>query len=123
MICPSNPYLSVAPILAVQGVRERIESFEGDRIAVSPIVGGRALKGPAAKLLEELGEDVSCVGVARQYVGLCDVFVVDEVDRDLVDDVQRLGMRALAMPTVMNSDDDKVELARRILSAAQVAVG
>ena len=77
VICPSNPFLSVEPILAVPGIRERISSFKGCRMAVSPIVGGQALRGPAAKLLEELGHDVSCVGVARHYQGLCDIFVID----------------------------------------------
>ncbi len=118
IFCPSNPYLSVAPILSVQGVRERIENFQGPRLAVSPIVGGQALKGPAAKILEELGEDVSCVGVARQYVGLCDTFVIDELDRDLADEVRDLGMDVLVLNTIMNNNRDKVELARNLLTAA-----
>ena len=117
IFCPSNPYLSVAPILSMGGVRERIESFEGHRLAVSPIVGGQALKGPAAKLLSELGEDVSCVGVARQYVGLCDTFVIDELDRDLAGDVRALGMEVLVLNTIMNNNSDKVELARNLLAA------
>lgn len=117
IFCPSNPYLSVAPILSMTGVRERIESFQGHRLAVSPIVGGQALKGPAAKLLSELGEDVSCVGVARQYVGLCDTFVIDELDRDLAGDVRALGMEVLVLNTIMNNNRDKVELARNLLGA------
>ncbi len=117
VFCPSNPYLSIAPILSVPGVRQRIESFNGPRVAVSPIVGGQALKGPAAKLLAELGEDVSCVGVARQYVGLCDIFVIDELDRDLADDVRALGMDALVLNTIMNNNKDRVELARNLLAA------
>ena len=118
VVCPSNPYLSVAPILSVPGVRERIEAFDGVRVAVSPIVGGEALKGPAAKLLEEMGEDVSCVGVARQYAGLCDIFVLDEVDRHLADEVSALGMEALVLDTVMTTDEDKTRLAREIAAAA-----
>ena len=121
IFCPSNPYLSVAPILSIPAVRKRIENFKGPRLAVSPIVGGQALKGPAAKILEELGEDVSCTGVARQYVGLCDVFVIDELDRDLADDVRDLGMEAIVMNTIMNSSRDKVELARNLLKAATEA--
>ena len=117
IFCPSNPYLSVAPILSIPGVRKRIEDFEGLRLAVSPIVGGQALKGPAAKILAELGEDVSCIGVARQYVGLCDVFVIDELDRDLADDVRDLGMDSIVMNTIMNNNRDKVELARNLLKA------
>ena len=118
VICPSNPYLSVAPILSIPGVRRRIEGLSSVRIAVSPIVGGRALKGPAAKMLSELGEDVSCVGVARQYVGLCDVFVIDEVDRGFSDDIRSLGMEAAVLDTVMKTDDDKVVLARSVLDIA-----
>ena len=116
IFCPSNPYLSVAPILSIPGVRKHIEDFRGPRLAVSPIVGGQALKGPAAKILEELGEDVSCIGVARQYVGL-----IDELDRDLADDVRNLGMEAVVMNTIMNNNRDKVELARNLMKAATEA--
>ncbi len=117
IVCPSNPYLSIAPMLAVPRARAAIESFAGVKIAVSPIVGGQALRGPAAKLLSELGEDVSCVGVARQYVGLCDVFVIDQIDAHLSPDIRALGMRPLVTNTVMETEADKIELARRILDA------
>ncbi len=116
---PSNPFLSVAPILAVNGVREAVSSFNGPRIAVSPIVGGEALRGPAAKLLEELGHDVSCVGVARQYTGVCDVFVIDEVDEAHAPAIERLGLRAETAPTVMETEWDKTRLAMRILDIAE----
>ena len=114
VFCPSNPFISVAPILAVQGVRRAIEGFQGLRVAVSPIVGGQAIKGPAAKLLHELGHDVSCVGVARQYVGLCDVFIIDNQDRHLAQEIEQLGMRVEIMDTIMNAYEDKVRLARMI---------
>ena len=114
VFCPSNPFLSIAPILALQGVRERIASFSGIRLAVSPIVGGEALRGPAAKLLAELGHDVSCLGVASQYRDLCDIFVVDEVDRHHSDGISSLGMRVEVAPTVMDTDEDKVRLATQI---------
>ncbi len=114
VFCPSNPFLSIAPILEVPGMRESIESFSGTRLVVSPIVGGEALRGPAAKLLEELGHDVSCVGVAEQYRGLCDVFVIDELDRCLAGAIDALGMRAEVAPTVMITEKDKVRLASHI---------
>ena len=117
VICPSNPYLSVAPMLAVPGVRAAVERFRGPRIAVSPIVGGEAIRGPAAKLLRELGADASCVGVARQYAGLCDIFVIDEVDARLAGDVRALGMEALVAQTVMRGEGDKIRLAREVLDA------
>ena len=119
--CPSNPMLSIAPILAVRGVESAIRSFDGVRVAVSPIVGGKAIRGPAAKLLAELGEDVSCVGVARRYMGLCDVFVLDESDRRHADEVRSLGMEPVVLDTIMNSNDDKVALARSILDVAGVS--
>jgi len=112
VFCPSNPFLSVAPILSVPGVRERIASFRGPRVAVSPIVGGAALRGPAAKLLQELGLPVSSVGVAQQYQGLCDVFVLDQQDAGLAEDVRSLGMEPQVADTIMESDEDKERLAR-----------
>ena len=122
VFAPSNPFLSVAPILAVQGVREAIRlNSLGPRIAVSPIVGGEALRGPAAKLLEELGHDVSCVGVAQQYVGICDVFVIDEVDEAQAPAIERLGMEVETAQTVMETDWDKTRLAMRILEIAESA--
>lgn len=114
VFCPSNPFLSIAPILAVPGVRDRIEAFPGKRIAVSPIIGGQALRGPAAKLLGELGHDVSCVGVAKEYSGICDLFVIDEVDLRHADAINGLGIRAEVAQTVMEVDEDKVALANRI---------
>ena len=119
--CPSNPMLSVAPILAVPGVERAIRDFSGARVAVSPIVGGKAVRGPAAKLMAELGEDVSCVGVARRYAGLCDVFVIDEVDRNLAPEVRALGMEAVVLDTIMNDEADKVALASGVLDAVGYA--
>ena len=116
VFCPSNPFLSIDPILAIPGVRQHIEEFNGPRLAVSPIVGGRALRGPAAKLLGELGHDVSCVGVASWYRGLCDMFLVHEADRAHLGAIEGLGMRAEAADTVMVTDEDKVALAKRVLS-------
>lgn len=121
LYCPSNPMVSVGPILALPGVRDALSSFSGVRIAVSPIVGGRALRGPAAKMMAELGEEVSCVGVARRYRGLCDVMVIDEEDRGQVPAIEALGMRAVVTNTVMRTDDDKVTLARGVLRLVEGA--
>ena len=116
VFCPSNPFLSVDPILAVPGVRKKIENFRGARVAVSPIVGGEAIKGPAGKILRELGHEVSCVGVAKRYVDLCDVFIIDNVDADLASTIEKLGMRVVVTNTIMNNDQEKRTLAREILS-------
>lgn len=117
VFCPSNPYLSVAPILEVSGVRERIQGFRGRRLAVSPIVGGDAIRGPAAKLMSEFGIQPSCVDVAKGYVGLCDIFVIDEVDSGHADEIEALGMDVLVCSTVMTSEEDKIALAREVLDA------
>lgn len=116
VFCPSNPMVSIGPVLAVGGVRDAIASSGGPRIAISPIVGGAALNGPAAKMMAELGEEVSCVGVARRYRGLCDVMVIDRVDAHLSGAIAALGMRAHVTNTVMTADADKEALARDVLA-------
>lgn len=123
VFCPSNPLVSIGPVLAVPGVHDAIAAFRGPRVAVSPIVGGQALKGPAAKMLEELGEAVSCVGIARRYMGLCDALVIDTVDSAESAAIEALGMRAVVTNTVMSNDEDKVALAREIVRLAEVSVG
>ena len=116
VFCPSNPFLSIDPILAGPGVREKIKGFQGPRIAVSPIVGGEAIKGPSGKILEELGHEVSCVGVAKRYVDICDIFIIDRMDAHLATLIEKLGMRVVVTNTIMGSDEEKRKLAQEILS-------
>ncbi len=115
VFCPSNPHLSVVPILAIPGVRDAIAGHSGCRIAVSPIVGGDAVRGPAGKIMGELGAEVSAVGVAKEYRGLCDVLVVDRQDAGLSDAILSIGISAAVTDTIMQTDDDKIGLARWIL--------
>jgi LPPG:FO 2-phospho-L-lactate transferase len=117
VFCPSNPFLSVGPILAVPGVRKQLERAHPSRlrVAVSPIVGGAAVRGPAAKIMAELGHEVSCVGVARQYQGLCDVFLIDHQDAHLAPAIGELGMRPLVASIIMRTEEDKIALAELIL--------
>lgn len=117
VFCPSNPYLSVGPILAVPSVRRKLAEMSSRqlRVAVSPIVGGVAIKGPAAKIMAELGREVSCVGVAQSYQGICDVLVIDQQDAHLAPEIERMGLKPLVSPTIMNTEADKIALARRIL--------
>jgi len=120
VICPSNPLVSIGPILAVPGIRDAIGAARrgGARVAaVSPIVDGRALRGPADRMLAELGEEVSALGVARRYAGLVDAFVIDEADAALAPAVEELGMRAIVAPTVMTDDPSRAALARVVLAA------
>lgn len=118
VFAPSNPIVSVGPILALPVVRETIAAAPVPRIAVSPIVAGRALRGPADRMLVSLGHESSALGVARLYIGLVDTFILDDADRPLVPAIEELGMRTLAAPTVMVSEDDRVSLARRVLEVA-----
>ena len=116
VLCPSNPIVSLGPILAVPGLRDALRAAPGARVAVSPIVGGRALKGPADRMLAGLGYDVSPVGVARLYADFLDGFVLDQVDAALAPQVAALGVRALVTQTVMGDAGDRRRLAEEVLA-------
>ena len=118
VFCPSNPYLSIGPILAVPGMRDWIAARRVPIIAVSPIVGGAAVKGPAGKIMAELGLPVSAAAVARHYGGLIDALIVDEADADLVDEIAAAGIRPHVAPSVMRSVDERIALARICLALA-----
>jgi LPPG:FO 2-phospho-L-lactate transferase len=118
VIAPSNPIVSIGPILAIPGMTEALRGSRAVRVAVSPIIGGRALKGPADRMLASLGHEVSALGVARLYAGLVDRFVLDEQDAVLAASIQALGMSADVLPTVMETDEHRARLAAAILSAS-----
>ena len=115
IFCPSNPVVSIAPILAVPGMRELLANSPAPKVAVSPIVGGRALKGPADRMLDSLGYEVSVTGVARIYEGLLDGFVMDRADEGEEAGVSALGMRVLSTDAVMRDEEDRERLAREVL--------
>ncbi len=117
VIAPSNPFVSIDPLLQVEGVRAAIEAARAPRVAVSPIVGGQAIKGPAAAMLEALGHEVSAFGVARLYAGLVDWYVLDEQDAALAGAVEALGMRVHVTDTMMTGPERRAALARSVLSA------
>ncbi len=117
VIAPSNPLISIDPILAIPGIREAFQARKGRVIAISPIVAGKALKGPAAKMLEELGIGASAAAVARHYRDLIDAFVVDEQDRELAPQIEQFGLSVIVTDTIMNSLEDKVRLARVVVEA------
>lgn len=119
IICPSNPIVSIGPILAVPLMRDLLEESPAPKIAVSPIVGGKALKGPADKMLLSLGHESSALGVARLYEGLVQGFVIDAVDAPLQAAIEDLGMRVLVTGTVMHSDADRARLATEVLAFAR----
>lgn len=116
VVPPSNPLLSIGPILAIDAIREALADATAVRVAVSPIVGGRALKGPADLLMASLGHDVSALGVARIVAGLVDLFVLDERDAGLSDAIAAEGVRPLVLDTLMRSPEDAARLAKAILA-------
>ena len=119
ILAPSNPFVSIGPILGVAGVREALSTTAAVRAAISPIIAGQVVKGPAAKMMTTLGYEVSALGVAKIYAGLIDLFVLDEQDRALAPAVEALGMRCLVTDTMMTSMERKTELAREVVAAAR----
>ena len=116
VICPSNPALSVQPIIEVAGMKERLESFSGLRVAVSPIVGNDAVRGPAGRIMAGLGQEVSAVGVARAYRDFCDVLVIDHQDEVLAPAVAEAGLQPVVTNTIMESLQGRIDLAQTILA-------
>lgn len=123
VLCPSNPFLSLRPILALPGVREGL-TMPGTtgpgtagrlRVAVSPIVGGAAVRGPAAKIMAELGHEATSLGVARLYRDICDLFLIDEQDDHLAPAIAGLGLQPVVAPIILETERDKITLARLIL--------
>ncbi|MCA1691639.1 MAG: 2-phospho-L-lactate transferase [Actinobacteria bacterium] len=118
VICPSNPLVSIAPILAVPGLRSALARRRDRVVAVSPIVAGAALKGPADRLLAEMGHEVSVVGVARLYAALAATVVVDSADAHLATAVESEGVRCVVTPAVMHGLPEATALAEAVLAAA-----
>ena len=117
LICPSNPVISIGPILAVPGVRDVLIRRRERVVGVSPIIGGAPVKGPADRLMRPLGIEVSCVGVAREYSDVCGTLVIDAVDEDRAREVEAAGVRAVVADTLMRSPEVAAGLARRTLEA------
>lgn len=116
VISPSNPLISIGPILAVPGVREALRKRRADVVAVCPLVGGKSLKGPSDKMMAELGYEVSAAGAALLYRDICANFVVDETDETASAKIEALGMRPVVRPTVMKTVEDKERLASAVLA-------
>jgi len=116
VFCPSNPLVSIGPILAVPGLRDLLAAAPGPRVGVSPIVGGQAIRGPAAEMLATLGHEASAFGVAQLYAGLLDGLVIDEADAALAARIAGLGMQVRVAQTVMQDENDRETLARVVLA-------
>ncbi len=122
LIAPSNPLVSIGSILAVPGIHDVLHETSGMIVAVSPIVGGAPIKGPADKLMRGMKMDVSAVGVARCYRDFLDVMVIDEQDAHLTEAIEDLGIPTVVTNTIMDSSEAKAALARRVLQAANIHV-
>jgi len=116
LICPSNPLISIGPILAVPGVREMLWQRRDRVVAVSPLVGGKSLKGPSDRMLAECLIDPTSCGVAHLYQDIASVMVIDPADAGLCPDIEQQGVRPVLMPSVMRNDAEKERLARGVLS-------
>jgi LPPG:FO 2-phospho-L-lactate transferase len=115
VLCPSNPVVSIGPILAVPGMRGALEVSGTPRVAVSPIVGGLALKGPADRMLASMGHEVSAAGVARMYEGLLEGMVIDRIDEEERSGIEAIGTRVLVTGAIMRDAPDRARLAREVL--------
>ena len=123
VVCPSNPIVSIGPVLAVPGVAEAVAARRDRVVAVSPIIAGKALKGPADRLLAELGHEPSVIGVARLWAPWAATLVIDTADADLAAGVEEAGVRAVVAPTIMSGPAESEALARVVLGAAPAARG
>jgi LPPG:FO 2-phospho-L-lactate transferase len=119
VVCPSNPIVSIGPVLAVPGVADALATRRRDVVAVSPIIAGAALKGPADRLMAELGHDRTVVGVARLYADVVGTLVVDEADADSADAVEACGVRCVVAPTVMHTAEHAATLAAILLDSGR----
>ena len=119
ILCPSNPILSIGPMLAIPKIREALSRSNGRIVGVSPIVGGKALKGPLDKLMESLGLEVSPLGVAQLYRGFLEGFVIDDVDKSSRSRIEKLGMKVATTNTIMDSDEAKTRLAKDTIALAE----
>lgn len=116
IIAPSNPILSIGPILSLKGVREAMRSTRAFRIGVTPLIGGKAVKGPADRLLAEMGLEPTAVSVAKLYSGILDLFIIDEVDAELSREVTKHVPKCAVTNTLMQSKQDRINLAKFILT-------
>jgi LPPG:FO 2-phospho-L-lactate transferase len=120
IVAPSNPFVSIGTILSVPGVRNAVLSTDAPVVGISPIVGGAAVKGPAARMMDDLGHEVSALGVARIYRDFLDVMIIDEQDRMLKNKVEGLGIRAVVTDTIMSSLQKKISLSHTVLKALEL---
>jgi len=123
VVCPSNPLISIGPILAVPGVVDLLKETKAPVVAISPIVGGASLKGPSDRMMADLKMDVSALQVSRIYAGLIDAFIIDQADEAAGPEMERAGLRVFVTDTVMKNADKKLELAKFTLAVVEQMIG
>jgi len=116
IICPSNPIVSIGPIISIKGVKEALSEAKAKIVAISPIVRGAPIKGPADKLMKGLGIEVSALGVAKIYKDFLDIFIIDSVDENLKSEIESLGIKVHVTNTIMKTLEDKIKLAKETLN-------
>jgi len=119
IVCPSNPYLSIDPILSIKEIKSYIQSSTAPVVAVSPIVAGKALRGPAAKIMNEMGIPVSVISIAQHYQPLIDGLIIDKRDKMMASEIQSMGIQVEVTNTIMNTDADKIQLAQDLVAFSQ----
>jgi len=119
ILAPSNPFVSIGTILAVPGIKDALKKTKAKIAAVSPIIKGRTIKGPAAAMMQSMGMEASAVGIAKQYRDFLDVLIIDSEDKDLRNDIDKLGIKPIVTNTIMNSKETKKDLAKIILKTVQ----
>jgi LPPG:FO 2-phospho-L-lactate transferase len=120
ILAPSNPFVSLGPILQLSGVRAALKAVRSRVAAISPIVGGKSVKGPAGAMMRGLGHEISPRGVARMYQDFTGLFVLDQIDRGYLESIRQLGMEAVATDTIMTSPSKAARLADVVLGTIGV---
>ena len=118
IICPSNPVVSIGPILSVKNVRRALKKTKAKIVAISPIIRGAPLKGPADKLMRGLGLEVSAYSVANLYRDFIDIFIIDNMDKDEEERIEKLGLKVVVTNTIMKTLQDKIRLAKTTIKSA-----
>jgi len=116
IVCPSNPIVSIGAILAVRGIKSALRKTTGKVVGISPIIGGKTVKGPADKLMKAVGIEASALGVAECYNGFLDTLIIDRLDRELAPDIKATGVKPIVTNTLMKTMADKVRLAKVAIS-------
>ena len=115
VICPSNPYLSIDPILSIPRIKKLIQNLKKPRIAISPIVDGDSIKGPTSKIMQEMGIEVSCSSIAKHYQGLIDGIIIDQSDEAQVNNIEKMGIQVKLANIIVKTKTEKNKLAQESL--------